>query len=229
MKKYSVTGIILAGGIGSRMSSDITKQLMQLGGKTILLRCAEAYDNCKDIDRIIIVVRKEVLESITADLESHINKPFSIVIGGKTRAESAINGFNADNSESEYIAIHDAARCLITPDDISKVVCAAKEFGAATAACAVTDTLKVVDDMYISYTLSRSKVYRAQTPQVFRSDDYSRAVSSFRGELSDVTDDNMLVEALGIKIRCVDIGSSNIKITTMEDIFVADSILKKRG
>ena len=230
MKKYNVTGIILAGGIGSRMSSNVTKQLIELRGQTVLLRSALAFDNCSDIDRIIVVAREEESEYISSELKTNINKPFLVVTGGKTRAESAINGFMADELQSEYVAIHDAARCLITPGQISSVVAAAKEFGAASAVTGVTDTLKMADDeMFISATLPRAKVYRAQTPQVFKSDTYSRAISSFDRELSVLTDDNMLVEALGEKIRCVDIGPLNIKITTMDDILLADAILKKRG
>lgn len=223
-----VFAIILAGGSGSRMQSPLPKQRMTLCGKSVIYRSVFAFEECSDIDRIIVVCREDELEYMRCELRE-MKKVYKIVIGGKTRAESSYNGLCAAGEECELVAIHDAARCLITPFAISRLIEKARICGAATAATAVSDSIKRVDtDGNITQTIKRSELVAVQTPQVF---DYQRLFSAFCsvGLSSEaITDDNMIYEKTGYPIPTVDIGSENIKITTPHDLILAEIIIKER-
>lgn len=226
----NVSAIILAAGIGSRMKSDITKQNISLLGKTVLQRTLEAFCASELVTDIVLVVRNEEIDCITAAVSDITSKPIRLVSGGKSRAESAKNGFLSIAPNTDFVAIHDCARCLITPNMIDAVISVAFDTGAATAACSVSDTVKTVDEKgLIISTIPRETVYRAQTPQVFNVDLYRRALLAYEGKTENVTDDNMLVEAIGADIRCVDLGPYNIKITSPEDIAFSEFILRQRG
>ncbi len=217
--------LILAGGSGSRMKSDTTKQRMTLCGSSILWHSVKAFDMCEDISSIIVVVREDEIEFAEGELQKGIKKPTKIVVGGNCRAESALRGFLSVPDDTDFVAIHDAARCLVKPEDISLVVRAAYQNGAATAVSAVYDTLKAVDkDGFISGTIDRQMVKRAMTPQVFNTDMYKRALVECP-DLSVITDDNMLVEVIGAPIKCVEVSADNIKITDTFDLEYAKILL----
>ena len=230
MNKLKTSAIILAGGTGSRMNSNKTKQFMDILGKTVIERSVFAFSDSALIDEIIVVVKED--EKLAAlDVLSTIKytKPIKIVTGGACRAESAKNGFFAVDSASDFVAIHDAARCLITSEMIDKVVEKAYKTEASTAVCGVTDTIKTVDNEgKITSTIPRETVFRAQTPQVFSKALYAKALASCKA-LENITDDNMLVESIGVDVYAVDLGQTNIKITTHDDLAVARNILIERG
>ena len=230
MKKIKTAAIILAGGNGSRMESNKTKQFIKILGKTIIERAVLAFDKSQYIDEIVVVVRDEEIVAANQILNSNVFcKPVMLVTGGKCRAESAKNGFYAVSSDCNFVAIHDAARCVITSEMIDRVVEKAHKCGAATAVCNVSDTVKIVDDGgKISSTIPRETVYRAQTPQVFSKELYLKALLNCQ-DLNKITDDNMLVEGVGADIYAVDLGHTNIKITTREDLNLAKNILIERG
>lgn len=230
MSKLRTSAIILAGGVGSRMDSDKHKQFIKIFDKTILERTVSAFEKSGKINEIVVVVREDELEAATSlAAEISASKPISFAVGGACRAESAKNGFSACSDDCDFVAIHDAARCLITPEMIDKVVEKAHNFGAATAVCGISDTVKSVDENgKITATISRDGIFRAQTPQVFAKDIYTKALNNCR-DLSIITDDNMLVEAIGENIYTVDLGQDNVKITTREDLTLAKSILTERG
>ena len=225
--KKITAAIILAGGSGTRMGADVTKQRLTLMGKSLLYRSVVAFSECPDIDSIVVVTRTDEVEFAKGELAG-VSKIHAIVTGGDTRAKSAELGFIAIPKGCDYVAIHDAARPLIKPSDISHIVKAAYEFGAATAVSAVTDTIKLVDscDM-IASTLDRNTLRRAQTPQVFSSTLYKRALMA--NDNTSLTDDNMLIELLGEPVKCVDIGGYNIKITTPIDLKYAEFLLTLGG
>ena len=230
MSKFSTSAIILAGGIGSRMDSDKHKQFIKIFDKTILERTISAFDKSDKIDEIVVVVREEELKAATLLVDEILpSKPILFSVGGECRAESAKSGFSACSDDCDFVAIHDAARCLITPEMIDKVVEKAHKFGAATAVCGISDTVKSVDkNGKITATISRDGIFRAQTPQVFAKDIYAKAIENCR-DFSTITDDNMLVEAIGENIFTVDLGQSNVKITTRDDLTLAERILAGRG
>ena len=230
MTNYKTSAVILAGGSGSRMMSDKTKQFIDIAGLTVLERTLNAFDSSALISEIIIVARADETEDVKALLSRReYTKPIHIAKGGNCRAESAKNGFDAIGDDVDFVAIHDAARCLITAEMIDKVVEKAHIYGAATAVCGVSDTVKTVDSNgRIISTIPRDIVFRAQTPQVFSKEIYERALNSCT-DLTKITDDNMLVEGIGVDIYAVDLGQSNIKITTKDDLMIAENILIERG
>lgn len=228
MKKTRLTAIILAAGCGSRMATDKTKQLMTIGGETVVGRSVRSFNECPDIDDIIVVARPDEIDRLRNDICAPFDKVVKVICGGKTRAESARLGFNAISDGCTHVAIHDAARCLIESQMISAVALAAINNGAATAVSSVTDTVKKVSESgFVEGTIPRSELVHATTPQIFKVELYKKALDS-RANDESVTDDNMLLEGIGVKIATVNLGSENIKITTASDIGLAEYILSKR-
>lgn len=225
--KAFVTAIVLAAGSGTRMGSETTKQKISLLGESILSRTLRAFSECDGVDAIVVVCKDDEKEWVRAETENKIDKITSIISGGNSRAESARIGFANIPPETDYVAIHDGARCLITPENINSVIKKALESGAATAAVKATDTVKLCNGGCIVRTLPRDEVVLASTPQIFSRELYQRALNN--SSLDGVTDDNMLVESIGVEISVVDIGKENIKITTPEDIEFAEYIIKRRS
>lgn len=225
----NIAAVILAAGVGSRMGADTTKQRLLVGGISVLRRTLLAFEECEDVKSIVIVTREDEVEFAKSE-SCGITKLCKIVLGGKVRAESAYNGFKAIPSDSDYVAIHDAARCLVTPEMISRVANDAIKYGAATACARVTDTVKIVDENgFVSATPDRNFVYLASTPQIFSTLLYNRATENIDFSDSSVTDDNMLAERVGVKVYCTDVGTKNIKITMPGDIEYAEYILRGEG
>ncbi len=219
------SAVILAAGMGTRMKSETTKQRMKISGKSILLRSVEAFDRASEIDEIIVVCGEGEVEFAKNETRG-IQKLRAVVVGGKTRRESAERGFKSVSSECKFVAIHDAARCMIRSEQIDEVVKAAYIHGAASAVSLVTDTVKVLDgDGMICNTVSRDSLRFAATPQVFSSELYRTALE-FKGE-NNVTDDNMLVELLGHTVFPVDTGEYNFKITTRRDLEYAEFLIER--
>lgn len=227
VNKPIVTAIILAAGSGTRMGAEVTKQRRELCGSSILYRSVNAFSSCPDITHIVVVSRHDELGWAREEL-GKFDKLGAIVPGGKTRAESVKLGFAAIPNDTEFVAIHDGARCIIKQAEISEVLEMAYLYGAATACTAVTDTVKVVgDDGMINSTLSRENLFLAQTPQVFKKTSFAEAL--LRVDPSEqITDDNMLIEKMGGRVYPVDIGRENIKITTADDLGYAEYILNRR-
>jgi len=224
--KPFVTAIILSAGSGSRMNLDITKQRITLLGESILHRTVRIFAACPEIDSIIVACREDEIDWAREELHN-IDKTVSIIKGGKTRAESSFNAFLAIAPDCDYIAIHDGARCLVTEQNISDVVRSAYIYGAATAGTKTTDTVKICADDVVVSTIPRDDVFLAHTPQVFSCDLYKKAINSLQTDKS-YTDDNMLVEGIGGKIYTVDTGKYNIKITTADDLALAEYIIEGR-
>lgn len=225
-----VSAVILAAGIGSRMKSDCTKQWIELGGMPIVVRTLLTFQRTACINEIIICARKEEL-SLYDEIATRygITKLTKIVEGGQTRQTSALEGFKAISDDAELVAIHDAARCLVTEDMITSVVNAARKHGAACAARPTTDTVKRVDkNGFITETLNRTEIWLAQTPQVFGVDAYRASAYTAIKDGFCVTDDASLLEHCNFKVKAVDCGVENIKITQKADIAIAEAILENR-
>ena len=227
------TAILLAGGVGSRMSRSDgqTKQMLPVCGTPMLVHTARAFSSCPYIDDIVIVARGEELSTVREMMEAYdVAKIRCIVSGGETRQESALAGFEAINAEKcRFVAIHDAARCLIRPEQIADVVSAAYAYGAAAAACRIYDTVKRANSKgEILETLDRETLWRAQTPQVFDTTLYRAAAYTAKAANFVVTDDTMLCERIGQAVRLVDCGTENIKVTVEEDLWLAEATLRQR-
>ncbi len=224
--KLFTTAIILAAGDGERFGGDVRKQLVSVNGKSILRRSVEAFYDCDLISAIVVVTKEEDIPEVKNDLHFASDKIYAIVAGGIDRASSAEKGFMNAPAETDFVAIHDAARCLINSECISNVLKKAYETGAASAATHVTDTVKELNSGNIVSTVPRENLALVQTPQAFSKELYELAI----GKKSNMiyTDDNMLLEALGLPVTPVYIDIPNIKITTKSDLEFAEFLILRK-
>lgn len=223
------SAVIVAAGSSVRMGSDKLKAM--LGSKTVLERTLEVFQRSPLVEEIVLVVRQERLEE-TAGLvrEWGMTKVGRVVCGGKTRAESALAGASEVNRRASLIAIHDAARPLVTEDVILRTVYAARDYKAAVPAIRSADTLKAVDDKgFVTGTVDRTCTVRVQTPQVFQADLIKGALTRAVQDGLPVTDDCSAIELLGVRCKTVLGDEDNIKLTTPRDMVLAQAILKDRG
>lgn len=225
------TAIIAAAGSSTRMGSEVSKVLLDLDGLPILARTLIAYQSASNIDEIVLVARREDFDTFIALAKRyHITKLKRVTPGGDDRQTSVLHGFEVVSDKTEFVAIADAARCMTTPEQIDQVCLTAYKTQAASAATPATDTVKLVDGK--GYTKknspSRNDVWLAQTPQVFALPLYRAAAYHAKEKGLIATDDNALVEAIGRRVKLVDCGKENIKITTPDDIYAAKAILQRR-
>jgi 2-C-methyl-D-erythritol 4-phosphate cytidylyltransferase len=218
----TTTAIIVAAGTGSRFSSDTPKQFLRIKDKPMLVHVVERFEVAPSVDSIVIVLPKDQAHKFNP---GQFQKVTSIVTGGPTRARSVLNGLNAVSSDTAIVAIHDGARPLVTVDEIERTIGIAKQTGAACLMAPVTDTIKSISGDEIAATLDRTKLRRALTPQVFSVEVLRKA---FQGvDLDDtITDECYLVERLGHPIAVVEGSSRNIKITYIEDLVLAEALMK---
>ena len=217
--------ILVAAGNATRMGGN--KQFLPLLGIPVLARSLMAFQNCPQIRDIVVVARKEEIPDVQrlAD-EYFILKLTAVVAGGAQRQDSVEHGLLALADDIVYVAIHDGARPMITPASIEAVLTDARAHGAAALGVPVKDTIKQVDgQMRIERTIPRETLYAVQTPQVFDVAIYKKALDYAKANALAVTDDCMLCEAAGFPVFITTGSYSNIKITTPEDIAVAENYL----
>lgn len=224
------SAVLLAAGSGRRFSDDTAKQFAVIAGESVLVRSAKLFEESEDVQEIVVVTRETDIPGVRNILKkAGIAKVTRIVAGGDTRQESAKIGFDAVNPEADFVAIHDAARCLCTPQMLEAVLESAFVNGAAAAACRNTDTLKRTNGTdLVTETLERENTWRVQTPQVFKADIYRAASYTCAKEHFTATDDCALCEHVGFPVHLVDCGPMNIKITYPEDTVIAEAILASR-
>jgi 2-C-methyl-D-erythritol 4-phosphate cytidylyltransferase len=221
------TAIIVAAGSGTRFGSKTPKQFLEILGKPLIIHTLFAFENCPNIDAIVLVLSSnETADFLKIVGKYNIKKLVKIVSGGSSRAESVLKGFNAIRQiNAKIVAVHDGARPCVTSAEISQTIEKARETGAACLVASVTDTIKEIVDGKIIRTIDRNKLRRALTPQAFQYDILKRAL--FENEIGEIaTDECYLVEKLGIEVSIVEGKSTNIKVTTQEDLAIAEQILK---
>ena len=229
MDQKRVTAVLLAAGSGSRMNLSLTKQRLSIKGKSVLFHSLLAFEKCDCITDVILVLREEEKDLFLSEIKG-ITKLRKIVVGADTRIGSAKAGFFAIDFPCDYVAVHDVARCLIKPEMITKVVLDAFLYGAASASSLVVDTVKKVDgDGFVVSTENRNNLRLAGTPQIFEYGLYGKAISSVDPFDSTVTDDNMLMERIGVRVYMTDVGKNNLKITYAEDVLFAEYILEQEN
>lgn len=222
----SNVAIILGAGNGTRMKSEKSKLLLGIGSKTVIERSVEAFLSVSDIDEIIVVAREQDIDIYS---ELLTDERISFVIGGATRQQSVKNAVETVD-DAHLIVIHDGARPLIKCEDIEKTIRAAEEFSAAAVGVFVKDTIKIVDKQgFVESTPDRSTLFAVQTPQIFDFVLYKNAMQKADEQGLDFTDDCQLVELCGGKVKMVEGSYSNIKITTPDDIALAENLLKNEG
>jgi 2-C-methyl-D-erythritol 4-phosphate cytidylyltransferase len=224
------SAIIVAAGNSVRMGEGISKQMAMLDGMPVVVRTLRAYQQSPQIDEIIVVAREDEIARYYEFRDKYrLTKLTHVVRGGADRQESVMNGLKKVREHAGFVAIADAARPLTTPDMIERVCHNAYVFGCASAACRVVDTVKTADSNgFIKSTEDREKIWLAQTPQVFSLKIYRAAAYSAQDKKIKVTDDNSLVERIHRRVKLVDCGRENIKITTAEDMLRAQMILRAR-
>ena len=223
--------LITAAGSSKRMKGKGSKPFLVLGSKPLIVHTIAAFERADVIDGIFLVLQPEEIGKFEKEIisKNRFSKILGIVAGGKERQESVKNGLDAIEKicKCAVVAIHDGARPLIEPQHISKVVLAAKKYGAATLAVPAKDTIKIVDAHgFCQDTLDRKFTWQTQTPQAFTFELIMEAHKKAKGNLA--LDDASLVEAVGHRVKIVEGAYSNIKITTPEDLHIAEALIKRR-
>jgi 2-C-methyl-D-erythritol 4-phosphate cytidylyltransferase / 2-C-methyl-D-erythritol 2,4-cyclodiphosphate synthase len=227
-----VTAIIAAGGRGARVGAAGPKQLLAVGGRSILERSVRAFLEHPGVDEVLVALPPSLAADPPAYLRS-TGKPLRIVAGGERRQDSVANAFREVAAGSDVVVIHDAARPFASADLITRTIAAAAESGAALAAVVSRDTVKRASgaadaghDRVVSETLPRESIFLAQTPQAFRRDVLHAALALSERQGVDATDEAALVELSGHPVRLVEGEATNIKITTPEDLPMAEAIAR---
>jgi 2-C-methyl-D-erythritol 4-phosphate cytidylyltransferase/2-C-methyl-D-erythritol 2,4-cyclodiphosphate synthase len=220
-----VGAIVVAAGKSERMGG-VEKIFAAIDGKPLLAHTVESFQQSPIVDSIVIVLAKDkVSDGLDLAKKYHWSKVVAICPGGTRRQDSVSEGLNR-LGKVDWVLIHDGARPCVTQDIIERGLEAARESGAAIPAMPVADTIKVVSsDSYVKDTPPREKLWAVQTPQVFRFDIISEAHRKAKG---NVTDDASMVESLGHKVKIFKGSYTNIKVTTPEDLIIAEAILKSR-
>ena len=196
----------------------------KVGGKTILARVVGTFQKCSAVDQVILVVNQQSVDKVRQLVaENHWDKITEVCVGGKRRQDSVAAGIK-QLKNCDWVIIHDGARPLVTRELIERGLEAAQETGAAVAAVPVTDTIKVAgDDRIVLETLPRQNLWAAQTPQVFR---YSLIAEAYKRAKGEATDDASLVEQAGYKVKLYMGAYDNIKVTTKNDLLIAETLQK---
>ena len=223
MKVYAV---IVAAGRAERFGGTVPKQFREVCGRPLLSWTISRFEEAASIDKIVVVASEENLLYTNNSVVNPygFKKVEKVVIGGELRPQSVLNGLKALPLSTDMVAIHDGARPLVNPEDIDRVVELAVKDKAAMLASPATDTIKRVKDGYIISTVERRALYYAQTPQVFQYDLIMAAYEKYAGD-NEVTDDAMLVEKMGFKVRVVEPRTANIKVTTPDDLQIVGAFL----
>lgn len=220
--------ILLAGGSGSRMGAGRNKVLLELQGEPVICRAAKAFSGLAD--GMVVVARAEDQAAIQATLQqSELMGPqVTIVPGGATRQDSVWNGLQALPDEADHVLVHDGARCLVDHETIRRCMDAVQRCGSGVAAIPAVDTIKQVDETWrVVSTPDRSSLRAVQTPQAFTTALLRRAHLSAQAEGFQGTDDASLVERLGLPVQLTEGSRRNMKLTTPEDIAMAEAVLNE--
>ena len=229
--KLKVSAIIVAAGRGSRMNMDINKQYIEVAGKAVLARTLQVFNDCDSIDEIIVVVNENDIIFCKQNIVDfyEFSKVKTLVAGGDERQKSVYNGLKEVNEQCDIVLIHDGARPFISEESIKNSIWASVEFGGSVVAVPVKDTIKMANTQgIITQTIDRSTLWSVQTPQTFK---YDLVMSAHKSAIKDGfigTDDAVLLERLGHQLKVVMGGYDNIKITTKEDLIVAEATIKMR-
>lgn len=222
------TAIIAAAGTGNRMASDRPKQFLHLAGIPIIFHTLAPFEQCDSIQEVIVVLpAEESAAFLTLAGKRGLRKLSRVVPGGTTRADSVKRGLMAIRAASAgVVAVHDGVRPFVAVEEIESVVAAAESDGAAILVAPVTDTIKQVSDDAIVRTLERRELRRALTPQCFRYEVLRKAYEQADVNDPSLTDESALVERIGVPVTVIEGSSRNIKITTPQDLLIAEAFLK---
>ncbi|WP_246333905.1 2-C-methyl-D-erythritol 4-phosphate cytidylyltransferase [Thermoactinomyces mirandus] len=225
----SVGVIIPAAGQGKRMGMGERKQFLQFHGQPVIIHTLALFEGLPEVDEIVVVTQEEEIARTQKMIEEAcIHKVTCVVSGGKERQESVYLGLK--KIRTDWVMVHDAVRPFVSREAISRLLKVARMHGAAILAVPVKDTVKMVDDAgVVEQTPDRKRLWAVQTPQAFRRDILLSAHEQFLKWDAMATDDSMLVEEMGIDVRVVEGEYTNIKLTTPDDLFMAEAIYQMRS
>ncbi len=221
-----VAVLVLAAGRGERLGSEVPKAFVELCGKTLVERSLETFSRVSMVNRLVPVIPpggEGLWAGLAVPAAAVLGDPVS---GGAERQDSVRLGLAALPDNAEWVAVHDAARCLVSEAEVEAVMRAAEETGAAILARPSADTLKIVRNDAVESTPDRATCWVAQTPQVFRVELLREALDKAEAEGFVGTDDAQLVERLGVRVRVVPGSARNLKITTADDLRIAEALLQ---
>ena len=222
-----IQAIIAAAGCGTRMNSQSPKIRLEIHGRAIISYTIDVFDKCPSVASLILVVPADDISFYSDYVSSlHLGKKIKVVAGGETRFHSVGNGLKASDRDTEVVIIHDAARPLLSASVLSQAINLSKQYPALVVAVEVKSTIKRVypKTLLVQETLNREELWEIQTPQIFRKSLLEDAYRKYDG-LSSPTDDASLIEAMGEKVKVLKGEYSNIKITTKEDLVIAQALI----
>ncbi len=226
-----IQAIVPAAGKGERLGVKIEKPYVLLAGIPLIVHTLKGLESVKEIDSIVLVVSREWLRRVREEIleRYRLKRVAAVVKGGDTRMESVYAGLSSLNQKARWVLVHDAARPLVRGDEVSKLIQSARRTGAVCPGVIPKDTTKRVSEKgWVKETLDRRQLRAVLTPQVFRRDILVKAYEWAFAKGYGGTDDASLVERLGVKVKIIEGNPENIKITTPEDLLLAEAILKKR-
>jgi 2-C-methyl-D-erythritol 4-phosphate cytidylyltransferase len=228
-KPPKVCAVIVAAGSSKRMNG-LDKLTAQLAGRSVLEHSIYAFASCAEVGEIVVVTREDlIMFALEAAAHCGNGKVTAVIQGGGCRTESSYLGVMRASRDTDIILIHDGARPLVTEEVIKGAIEAAKEFGAALPALPVKDTLKTAADGFVVSTPDRSRLYAAQTPQAFNAELIKAALTAAVDKKEELSDDCLAVEKLGMSVKITAGSADNIKITTPEDLIIAEALLQSRA
>lgn len=229
----NLVAIVPAAGAGKRLGLGINKAFVKLNGAPLLVHCLAMLEKTQMVRQAIVVLASDEVEEggklLAAYQKNYFpNLPFKIAQGGRERQDSVANALAAVPKDAEYIAVHDGARPFAGQEVFARTLAMAKKYGAAIAAVPVKNTIKVVDaNGLVVDTPVRAKLKAVQTPQIFRADLLRSAYAFLQAHPAAVTDDASVVELLGHRVAVAEGRYENIKVTTQEDLVLAEYFLKQ--
>lgn len=224
--------IIVAAGKSKRMRKDINKIFLPLLNKPMIYHALKAFQDCNLIDEIVVMTQKNDIEKIKEIKNQYnFNKIKNIVVGGKGRQDSVYNGLMSirEAKNDDIMVVHNGSNPLVKENEIINCINAAKQYNGAVVGFQLKDTIKKINNNFVEKTIPRQNIYQIQTPQAIKYGLFVRAFKNAKKKRLKVTDDASLVEALGKKVKVVPCSSENIKITTQDDLRIAEGILLKRN
>ncbi len=226
MEKVEV--VIAAGGTGSRFDGERPKLLAELNGKPLISYCLEVFENSSLINGVILVVPASLMEEFQKVVKKKgFSKIRRVIAGGKSRGDSVYNGLKEVEADTTVVMVHDGARPFMSATMLEEAVKEIQETEAVIFGVPVKATIKEVDsqNQMVQKTLDRRFLWEIQTPQAFKKEILITAYQK-AADLSGITDDSMLVERTGIPVKILEGSYRNIKITTPEDMIIAEALLK---
>jgi 2-C-methyl-D-erythritol 4-phosphate cytidylyltransferase len=228
MVNVKAAAIIAAAGWGKRFSQCKRKQFQPLGGKPVIVHSIERFEESPSVGEIVLVVSEDSIEYCREEIVNkfRFKKITKIISGGEERQHSVKRGLSLISNETDIVIVHDGVRPFVTVDLIEEAIKAALKSGGAIVAMPAKDTVKESSEGYIQRTLPRESLWLAQTPQAFRYDILKRAYKMSEEDGFLGTDESSLVERLGIRVKLIQGPRMNVKITTEEDLLLAELALK---